>query len=471
MSRILSRANLTPKLTRRHFLQASAFTVAGGLIAACAPTAAPTTSGGEAAPAGEVVELSYFTPDRELGKNVAEYEIETFNAKMEAESKPYRMVLMVGPATDNDIKTKLTLDAAAGTLPDYFSSRSELVADFIAANYVAEITDQLTAWDGWAHIPDSLKTLATFDSKLYGVPGGTTFTFFRRKDVMDAAGIAGDQPNTWDDFYAACDAIATQTEAMPTGLPAATPWGGGTWGEAFQMVWLGFDGTIYDESDNKWVVASPNLLKAFQVYETLASNGWLTVDMLLTPNPWEPIKYQGFPSGEVVLVTGGDWQWTFDWGPDGATPIEGLYEKVDRWQWPAESGTPFTYVSGGVGNMIAANTKSLDGVVEFILFQNEPAVMCETVDLYIGGPASRTDLAEQCPAYAEAVNGKMAEASQLFESGLTYKFDRVGANRIADGVARATEDIITGVVTAEEAMEAFAAAVIQDLGDEGAKRA
>src|SRR5687767_7469499 len=154
-------------LTRRHFLQASALTIAGGVIAACAPTAAPAPSGGEAAPAGEVIELSYFTPDRELGLNVANYEIEHFNAKMEEESKPYRMVLMVGPATDNDIKTKLTLDAAAGTLPDYFSNRAELVADFIAANYVAEVTDYLTAWDGWAHIPDSLKGLATYDGKLY----------------------------------------------------------------------------------------------------------------------------------------------------------------------------------------------------------------------------------------------------------------------------------------------------------------
>jgi multiple sugar transport system substrate-binding protein len=459
-------------LSRRHFLQASALTVAGGVITACAPTAAPSAStGGEAAPAGELIELSYFTPDRELENKVTEYEITNFNAKMEEEGKPYRMVNMEGPATDNDIKTKLTLDAAAGTLPDYFSFRPELVADFIAANYLADLTPQLTAWEGWEHIAQSLRDLSMYDGKVYGVPGGTTFTFFRRKDVMDAAGISGDQPGTWEDFYAACDEIATKTDAIPTGLPAATPWGGGTWGEGFQMVWLGFDGPIFDETDNKWVVSSPNLLKAFQVYETLATNGWLTVGMLLSPNPWEPIKYQGFPAGDVVLVTGGDWQWTFDWGPEGATPIEGLYEKVDRWEWPHESGTPFTYVSGGIGNVVAATTKSVDGCVEFITYQGDLDVMCETLQIYLGGPSGRTDLAESCPAYAEAVNGKMAESSKLFDTGRTYKFDQLNANRISDGIARATEDIITGVVTAEEAMEAFAASILQDLGDEGAKRA
>lgn len=461
----MSHANMS----RRRFLQATALTVAGGAIAACAPTAAPAPSGGEAAPAGEIVELSYFTPDRELGKNVANYEIDSFNAKMEEEGKGYRFELAVGPATDNDIKTKLTLDAAAGTLPDYFGIRPEMVADFIAANYLADVTEPLTAWDGWDNIAGSLRDLGTYDGKLYGIPGGSTFTFFRRKDVMDEAGISGEQPKTWDDLYASCAEIVDKTDAIPTGLPAATPWGGGTWGEAFQMVWLSFDGTIYDESDNKWVVSSDNLLNAFKVYETLASNGWLTVDMLLSPNPWEPIKYQGFPAGEVILVTGGDWQWTFDWGPDGATPIEGLYERVDRWQWPSEDGTPFTYVSGGLGNVVAANTKSLDGCVEFMTYQSEPDVICETIPLYIGGPSSRTDLAEQCPAYAEAVNGKMAEASQLFESGRTYKFDQLNANRISDGVGRATEDIITGLMTAEEAMEKFAADMLQGIGEEGAK--
>jgi len=350
-------------LTRRHFLQATALTVAGGVIVACAPTAAPaaSSSAGEAAPAGELIELSRFTNGRLLNVKVAEYEVAEFNKKMEGESKPYRMALTAGPDTDNDYKTKLTLDAAAGTLADSYELPSELVADFIAANYVTEVTEQLTAWDGWEHIAPSLRELGTYGGKLYGVPGGSTFTFFRRKDVMDAAGIPGDQPKTWDDFYAACAAIADKTDAIPTGLPAATPWGGGTFDEGFRMVWLGFEGTIFDESDHKWVVSSPNLLKAFQVYETLSKNGWLTVDMLLTPNPWEPIKYQGFPAGEVALVTGGDWQWTFDWGPEGATPIEGLFEKVDRWQWPSEKGTPFPYVSGAVSNVIATTTKSVDG--------------------------------------------------------------------------------------------------------------
>ncbi|MCL4858494.1 MAG: extracellular solute-binding protein [Caldilineaceae bacterium] len=462
-----------PTLTRRHFLFASATVATGALLAACAaPSAAPAPSGDAAgAPAGELIELTLLGPDRELGNNVRRIVVDRFNAQMEADGKPWRVRDSVGPATDNDLRTKLTLDAAAGTLPDLFNMHSSWVADFVAAGYLLDMGPYLEQWADWDKIYDVLKPLATYEGKIVGIPGGTTFTWYYRKDVLEGAGIPIDQPQTWDDFFAVCDQVKTKTDAVPCGLPGATPWGGGTWAEGFRMVWLGFDGPIFDEADGKWVVSSPNLLKALQVYETLAQNGWLTVDELLTPNPWEPIKYQMFPAGDCTLVTGGDWQWEFDWGPNGATPIEGLFERVDRWQFPAEDGNAFTYVEGSVGTGAAANTKSPEGCAEYVTFSASNDVNCETLDVYVGGPTNRRDFADACPAYTEVVNGKMHQASELFETGRTYKFERTGTQRLADGIARATEDIITGTLTAEQAMEAFADAMIEGLGEEMAKKA
>ena len=458
-------------LSRRRFLQTSAMLTAGGVLAACAAPTAPAAqpAGSEAAaPAGELVELTYLTPDRELENRTKEVLLKGFNARMEETDMPYRVLGVVGPATDNDIKTKLTLDAAAGTLPDIFGPRPELLADFVAAGYLADLRPQIEAWADWAQYPEVLKGFAEVGGKMIGLPGGSTFSFFYRKDLLEAAGIATDQPATWDDFYAICGEIAEKTDAKPAGIPAATPWGGGTWGEAFQMIWLSFNGPIFE--DGKWVVHSPNLLKAFEVYETISTNGWLTVDELLSPNPWEPIKYQGFPDGTVAIVTGGDWQWTFDWGPEGATPIEGLFEKVERWEFPAEDGQPFTYVDGGVGAVVAATTKSLDGAVEFIKYGAEPAVTCEISKIHIGGPVARMDFAEQCPEYLDMVNGKMAQASKFFETGRTFSFNQLGSGKISDGVGRATEDIITGTMTAAEAMDAFADAMTDALGADAVMR-
>lgn len=453
--------------SRRSWLLTLVVAVAAGLLIACAPPVAPgaqTESGDAGADAGEIIELTYMTPDRELENRVKEMQIEKFNAKMEEEGKPWRVVDVRGPATDNDIKTKLTLDAAAGNLPDIFRVRDELIADFSAAGYLADLAPYLENWEDWDQYPDVLKEFAYVDDTLIGLPSGGTMSFYVRTDVLEEAGISTEQPKTWDEFYAVLDEIATKTDATPTGIPAATPWGGGTWGEAFKMLWLSFDGPIYE--DGKWVVSSPNLLKTFQVYETLANNGWLTVDELLSPNPWEPIKYEGFPAGDVAIVTGGDWQWTFDWGPEGATPIEGLFDKVERWEFPAENGEPFTFVDGGVSDVAAANSKSIEGAAEFMKFIGTPEVACETMQIHIGGPSARMDMADNCEFYQTAVNGKMAQASKFFETGRTFNFNQLGSAKISDGVGRATEDIITGAMTAEEAMEAFAVAMEDALGPE-----
>jgi len=441
---------------------------AGGVLAACAAPAAQPAGGEAAAPAGELIELSYLTPDRELENRTKEVLVNGFNARMEETNQPWRVVGVVGPATDNDIKTKLTLDAAAGTLPDIFRPRPEILADFVAADYLADLREYVESWADWDKFPAVLKPFAEVGGKLIGLPGGGTFSFFYRKDLLEGAGIPTAQPATWDEFYGICGQIAEKTEAIPTGIPAATPWGGGTWGEAFQMIWLSFDGPIFE--DGKWVVHSPNLLKAFQVYETIAANGWLTVDELLTPNPWEPIKYEGFPAGTVAVVTGGDWQWTFDWGPEGATPIEGLFEKVERWEFPAEDGKPFTFVDGSAGDVVAATAKSVEGGAEFLKFSSEPEITCEVIKIHIGGPVARTDFAEACPAYLDVVNGKMAQASKFFETGRTFNFNQLGSGKISDGVGRATEDIITGAVTAAEAMDAFADAMTDALGAENVMR-
>ncbi len=467
-------------LSRRQFLHASAATAAAALLAACAPAAgpggsAPTGAGasqGDAAPAaGELIELTLLTPDRELSNKTHERDVAAFNAAMAAAGKPFRVTSIKGPATDGDLQTKLTLDAASGSLPDLMGANNAWVADFAAADYLADLGPEFEKWDGWSQYYGVLKTFAEQSGKTIGIPEGSTFNFFYRKDVLDQAGVTTEQPKTWDDFYARCDDIKTKAGIVPCGLPAATPWGGGTWGEGFIMVWRSFDGPIFDESDGKWVVSSPNLLKAFQVYETLAKNEWLTVDELLAANPWEPIKYQMFPEGKVGMVTGGDWQWTFDWGPEGATPIEGLFDRVARWQFPSEQGKPFTFIDGGVGMVAAATTKSVEGCAEYIKFINSPEQACESMEIYIGGPNGRKDFPELCPAYKEIVNGKMYEASQLFDSGITYKFQRTGTDKMADGVARATEDIITLQATAEQAMEKFANDMLETLGPDLAKKA
>lgn len=91
---------------------------------------------------------------------------------------------------------------------------------------------------------------------------------------------------------------------------------------------------------------------------------------------------------------------------------------------------------------------------------------CETIKIHIGGPVACKDFIDHCPEYADVVNGKMLQAIQFLETGRTFNFNQLDAGKVSDAVGRATEDIITGVMSAEEVMDAFADSLIDSLGEE-----
>ncbi|MBI1279409.1 MAG: extracellular solute-binding protein [Anaerolineaceae bacterium] len=450
-------------LSRRDFLKLSA--AAAGGVAATNMIGMPLLT-----MAQDTTEITIVSPGRDLGNKYNDVIIQAFNTKMEADGKSIRAKASPGPATDNDYKTKITLDAASGTLGDVVSVNGSLYADMAAAGYLLDLTDMLATSEDWKQYSQVVKDQLVIDGKIYAISGPTTFTMFYRKDVLADAGISTEQPATWDDFFARCEEIAAKTKATPAGIPAATPWGGGTWEEGFRHVWMGFAEAdqIYDPSDKKWVVKSDGLLKALQVYETLASKKWLTVDALLSPNPWEPIKYQGFPAGTVAVVTGGDWQWEFDWGPNGATPIDDIFNKVDRWLFPSSVGKPFPFISAGGGNAIFSQSKNAEAALDYILFADSPQGSCKALETYFGGPSARADYADNCPYYKTAINGKMYEAGLTLNDGRFLK-PAVGESRIADGIAKATEAVITGAKTADQAMSDFADYMKDQIGEEGVK--
>ncbi len=450
-------------LSRRDFLKFSA--VAAGGIASANMLAMPLITAAQ-----DTTEISIVYAGRELETKYRTIIVEAFNAKMQADGKPFRAKLVAGPATDNDYVTKVTLDAASGTLSDVVGVNAEQYQDMVAAGYLADLTPLLDKSEDWKQYSPVVKEQLTVGDKTYGVADATTFTMFYRKDVLADAGISTEQPATWEDFFARCEEIASKTKATPAGIPAATPWGGGTWGEGFRHVWLGFaeSNQIYDTADSKWVVKSDGLLKALQVYETLASKKWLTVDSLLSPNPWEPIKYQGFPNGTVAVVTGGDWQWEFDWGPNGATPIEGIFDKVDRWLFPSAVSKPFPFAAASGPNAVFSGSKNIEAAFEYIMFAGSPQGSCKAMEAYLGGPSARADFADNCAYYKTAVNGKMYEAGLTLENGRFLKAG-VGQSKISDGIAKATEAVITLAKTPAQAMDDFATYMKDQIGEDGVK--
>src|SRR6516225_2858121 len=76
------------------------------------------------------------------------------------------------PAPEKDYLTKLLTELGAGNAPDIFNvPHGPDVADVIAAGYVAPITTELKAWDGYSQLFDVGKAIATSkDGQIYALP-------------------------------------------------------------------------------------------------------------------------------------------------------------------------------------------------------------------------------------------------------------------------------------------------------------
>ena len=447
----------------------------GGAASGAAATEGPATpgeSGGGAATQGapgEAVELTILdhqAPRLDFLKEV----LPAFEEEMASQGKNITVKLLEGPATE--FETKLTLDFSSDNAPDITSNGLGSVADWAPSGFLLDLTPYLEQWPDYeGHFYETLREEATqADGKVYSVPREATIQqLYYRKDVLDENGISTEQPTSWKELL---DRSVEATEAIgKPGLlfPAGSAWGGGTFGEGFIHLMLGTDDQLYDPENGKWIVRSPGLTRVLQYYEEMTTAEVLPVEALLNPEPWVPTKYQAFVKGELAITTCGTWCWIFDWG-ESAEPsrqIPDIFNKVATWEFPTADG-PETFVSGQTGWvwMISANTEHPDEAFELVKWLASGEAMAKNA-VKIGAASPRDDLADVAP-YSE--KPFLADAEQSLEGARLFQSPE-GTDKMIQVVGAATEEVITGRMTGEEAADMLAEEATQLLGADMVKEA
>jgi multiple sugar transport system substrate-binding protein len=190
----------------------------------------------------------------------------------------------------------------------------------------------------------------------------------------------------------------------------------------------------------------------FELYAELVEKGLMPVEDLQNPNPWEPTKYEKFPEGEIQVAAQGTWGWKFDWGPEGATPIEGLDEKVTTWQFPGlRSGDePYGWSSTGGGYAISEQSENKEAAMEFIKYLSSGKPLAEQLTAS-GAASARDDLDDVAPYSGEP---RLLEAGEDLADSI-YVVTGDGADQIGQAVATATEMILSGEADGQQAYDAF----------------
>jgi multiple sugar transport system substrate-binding protein len=392
---------------------------------------------------------------KETNINAIRKVIPGFEAEMKKQGKDISVKLIADQLTDEQFVTKMTQQLIAGQAPDILDLGDPMVTSWASAGYLEPLDDYLAKWDDWDRFYPSVKDAALRqDGKTYNVPSGAGVqSFFYRKDLLEKAGIDTSQPATWDDMIDRLTEIKDKIGGVaPIVIPAGSAWGGGTWGEGFHPILGGATASYYDADSGKWNLDDASWKKVFDLYAELTQKDLLPIKDLQNPNPWEPTKYTDFPEGKIQVSAQGTWGWRFDWGPEGAAPIDDLTERVDTWQYPAldAGGETYGWASSGGGYAIPAKSENKDAAMLFMEYLTTGKVLADQL-VASGAVSPRDDLNDVAPYSQEE---KLLEAAEDLKSGVTRKTGD-GTDQVAQAVATATELILSGKANGQQAYDAF----------------
>lgn len=372
-------------------------------------------------------------------------------------------------AQEDGYFTKLALmNGSPETAPDVIYEDTFQVRADAAAGFLAPIDDYLVDWADWDQFYDGAKEAGLGDDgKTYGVSMGTdTRGIYFNKQIFEQAGLPTDwQPTTWEDVL---DAARAVKEAVPDVIPLNI-FGSKAQGEAasmqgFEMLMYGTDDTLYDADAAKWITGSQGFVDSLGVYDTIAKEG-LGPDLqdALDPNLPNRVSDELLPQGKLAIAVNGSWVpggWM-----TGGVPWPEWEDVMGMAKMPTQDGQDpgATSMSGGWLLSVGANAddpaKAFDFIAQTLNKENTFKYDTEASQI-----AVRKDVATD-PAYL-AFNPSFEFFSSLVDV-THFRPATPDYSQISSNIQVATESVITGQASPEQAAKTYDDALTQIVGDDG----
>jgi len=371
------------------------------------------------------------------------------------------------PAPEKDYMSKLLTELGAGNAPDLFTANFDSdVSDLVSAGYLAPITAEVKAWDGYAQLFDVAKKLSTrANGEIYALDSmlGVEQIYFRR-DLLDKAGISTAQPTSWKDLLDRAREIKKKTGKYGLLLPAGISWGGGAFNEGFALFVPGSKTPQIANDDGTLNLNGEGVRDILGLYRSLIDEDLMPIEPLLGPEPWVIPKYTMFPAGDLIATTCGTWCYIYDWGKDSKNPVPDVIKNVGTWAVPGMAGGSSVTVSGR--NIWAVNAKSAH-----LVLAKKVLLALSSVDATV----AYAQLLGNIPARKDAADNKDFQAlTELVpvlknvENG-TFLKSAPGFSVVSEGVARATEALLRKQTDAVGAQAILVKYVKDLLGDKVVK--
>ncbi|MEU6714844.1 extracellular solute-binding protein [Nonomuraea sp. NPDC046802] len=430
------------------------------LVAGCGADSDPNASGSKELEVVYRVEPTWPYLQKMLGEAKKQYE---------AAHPGIKIKLTAVQGTNEQYYTKLALlNRSADSAPDlYFHDTFQVNAD-VAAGKLAPLDEYLTKWPDWsAQFPDSVKQAAKGgDGKIYGVPISTdTRGLWYHKDVFAQAGLPVPwEPKTWNDVLTAARTIKQKVSGVvPFSMYSAKIHGEASTMQGFEMLLYGTPGgTLYDDTQKKWVAGGKNFTDALTFVNTVYREelGPKQADAH-NAKLGDKINLEWFPDAKLGINLDGAWA-SSAWKPGGVKPWPEWTQKIGWTRMPTQNGEEpgAVSMSGGWVMAMSSYTTQKQEAFDFItVAANKENSMSYSVGT--GDLAPRKDVAAD-PKYS-ADNPSIKFWTDLAEV-THYRPAYEAYPKVSAQIQEAMEAITTGAVTPEEATAAYVKALPTAVG-------
>ena len=370
----------------------------------------------------------------------------------------------------DDFRQQVVLDLGVGGGGDILNVDGFWIPEFVEAGLVQPLTEiageEVLDWEGWSQIPEGLQAILGFESQIYGIASGTDArVIWYRTDLFEEAGIEVPwQPTTWEEILDAARALKEAGVEAPLQLNAGTSMGEATTMQGYLMALLGAGHHIYDFEEGKWIVSSPQILQTLELYNTIYNVEELGSARFQLAQNGRDLSFESFSLGNTAMLVEGDFFWRGVIQPGGNFGMDNRDEVVSFAAMPSVepgagyNGQDFVTISGGTGYIINPNTEhpeeswallscmfSAESLVGFNDLQprirariDVPVTGDDTMSLIASDVLPLTTIRPPLPEY----------------------------NRVSAEAQLMTERVVSGEMSPQDAMDAYASAVIDIVGED-----
>ncbi|MEX2536427.1 MAG: extracellular solute-binding protein [Trueperaceae bacterium] len=374
--------------------------------------------------------------------------------------------------TDEALKEQYALDLSVGGGADVMSFDGFWVPEFVAGGLLEPLSaaggESASSWEGWEHIPDGLEELLSYDGERYGIALGTDYRmFFYRKDMLEEAGVENAdnwQPQSWEEVLDAARAVKeTFPDSAPLQINAGTAMGEATTMQGYFPMLLGTGHFLLDDQ-GRWIVRSQGILDTLNLYKTIYLDEELGDARLQLVQDGRNRSFANFRDGVTAILLEGDYFYRGPTAPDQEFAVENR-DEVMGWapipaQEPGEGfrGQDIVTISGGTGYVVNPNSDNPELAWELLAYMNSTESLMGAQEI-----EPRIRVRDDVPVPdSEYLTETAAELGQY----TTARPNDPAYPQISYEAQLMTERVVSGEMTPEEAMDAYASAVTDIVGEE-----